>query len=122
MHDFGELLAPMEASFPSPQDLKKGEDSRLRWSIRSNGESGFIFINNYERLQNLTAKKNVGLEACGVKLPKLTIPTGCMAIFPVNINGIKYATAQLVATLFRSSWATTCTTAAQTLRAPQASP
>ena len=97
MHDFGELLAPMEASFPSPQDLKKGEDSRLRWSIRSNGESGFIFINNYERLQNLTAKKNVGLEACGVKLPKLTIPTGCMAIFPVNINGIKYATAQLVA-------------------------
>ena len=97
MHDFGELLAPMEASFPAPQDLKKGEDSKLRWSIRSNGESGFIFINNYERLQNLTAKKNVGLEACGVKLPKLTIPTGCMAIFPVNINGIKYATAQLVA-------------------------
>ena len=97
MHDFGELLAPMEASFPSPQDLKKGEDSKLRWSIRSNGKSGFIFINNYERLQNLTAKKNVGLEACGVKLPKLTIPTGCMAIFPVNINGIKYATAQLVA-------------------------
>ena len=97
MHDFGELLAPMEASFPAPQDLKKGEDSKLRWSIRSNGESGFIFINNYERLQNLTAKKNVGLEACGVKLPKLTIPAGCMAIFPVNINGIKYATAQLVA-------------------------
>lgn len=97
MHDFGELLAPMEASFPAPQDLKKGEDSKLRWSIRSNGKSGFIFINNYERLQNLTAKKNVGLEACGVKLPKLTIPTGCMAIFPVNINGIKYATAQLVA-------------------------
>ena len=97
MHDFGELLAPMEASFPAPQNLKKGEDSRLRWSIRSNGESGFIFINNYERLQNLTAKKNVALEACGVKLPKLTIPAGCMAIFPVNINGIKYATAQLVA-------------------------
>ena len=97
MHDFGELLAPMEASFPAPQDLKKGEDSRLRWSIRSNGESGFIFINNYERLQNLTAKKNVALEACGVKLPKLTIPAGCMAIFPVNINEIKYATAQLVA-------------------------
>ncbi len=97
MHDFGELLAPMEASFPAPQDLKKGEDSGLRWSVRSNGESGFIFINNYERLQNLTAKKNVELEACGVELPKLTIPAGCMAIFPVNIDGIKYATAQLVA-------------------------
>ena len=37
------------------------------------------------------------LEACGVRLPKLTIPAGAMAIFPVNIDGIRYATAQLVA-------------------------
>jgi hypothetical protein len=39
----------------------------------------------------------VQLEACGVKLPKLTIPAGCMAVFPINIDGIKYATAQFVA-------------------------
>jgi hypothetical protein len=32
-----------------------------------------------------------------VKLPKLTIPAGTMAIFPVNIDGIRYATGQLVA-------------------------
>ena len=37
------------------------------------------------------------LEACGVKLPKLTIPAGTMCILPVNIDGIRYATAQLVA-------------------------
>ena len=37
------------------------------------------------------------LKACGVTLPKLSIPAGCMAIFPVNVDGIKYATAQLVA-------------------------
>ena len=30
-------------------------------------------------------------------LPKLTIPSGCMAILPVNIDGSRYATAQLVA-------------------------
>ncbi|MBQ8157584.1 MAG: beta-galactosidase [Prevotella sp.] len=106
MKDWGEMLAPMEASFPAPQDLKKGDDSQLRWAIRSGerkderGEetaSAFIFVNNYERLQNLSEKKNVVLEACGVTLPKLTIPAGCMAIFPVNIDGIKYATGQLVA-------------------------
>ena len=97
MQDYGELLAPMEASFPSIQDLKKDEDTGLRWAVRSTGNSGFIFVNNYERLQNLSTKKNVGLEACGVKLPRLTIPAGTMAIFPVNIDGIKYATAQLVA-------------------------
>ena len=97
MQDWGETLAEMEASFPAPQDIKKGDDSHLRWAVRSKGNSGYIFINNYERLQNLSAKKNVVLEACGVALPKLTIPAGCMAIFPVNVDGIKYATAQLVA-------------------------
>jgi len=97
MQDYGELLAPMEASFPTPQDLKKGDDTSLRWAMRSKGEVAFIFVNNYERLQNLTAKKNVELSACGVPLPRLTIPAGCMAIFPVNVDGIRYATAQLVA-------------------------
>ena len=97
MQDYGEMLAPMEASFPSNQDLTKGEDTSLRWAVRSEGNRGFIFVNNYERLQNLSAKKNVQLEANGVKLPGLTIPAGCMAIFPVGIDGIRYATAQLVA-------------------------
>ena len=112
MHDYGELLAPMEAHFPTPQDLKRGQDEQLRWAVRiaeplpspqKEGQGGgtvtsaFIFVNNYERLQRLTAKRNVVLEAGGVKLPKLTIPAGTMAIFPVNVDGIRYATAQLVA-------------------------
>lgn len=97
MHDYGQLLATMEASFPVSQDLKKGDDKQLRWSVRSQDGSGFIFVNNYERLQRLSAKRGVQLEACGVRLPKLTIPAGAMAIFPVNIDGIRYATAQLVA-------------------------
>ena len=97
MNDYAELLAPMEATFPAKQDMKKGEDSELRWAYRSKDGSGFIFVNNYERLQNLSTKQNVQLAACGVTLPKITIPAGTMAIFPVNIDGIKYATAQIVA-------------------------
>ena len=97
MHDWGEMLAPMEASFPCRQDIPKGDDSFLRWSYRSKNNSGFIFINNYERLQNLSTKRHVQLEACGVRLPRLTIPAGTMCIFPVNIDGIRYATAQLIA-------------------------
>ncbi|MBQ9649248.1 MAG: beta-galactosidase [Prevotella sp.] len=97
MQDWGDVLAPMEATFPCQQDIPKGDDSFLRWSIRQKDGNGFIFVNNYERLQNLTAKKNVQLEACGVKLPTLTIPAGAMCVFPVNIDGIRYATAQLIA-------------------------
>lgn len=99
LQDYGDVIAPMEASFPSPQDIKKGDDSQLRWAYRSKDGSGFVFINNYERLQNLTAKKNVQFEVCGVKFPRkpITVPAGAMCIFPVNIDGIKYATAQLIA-------------------------
>ena len=103
MQDYGEELAPMEAQFPGAQNIRKGDDTQLRWAVRSaHAEKGglekaFIFVNNYERLQNLSAKKDIQLEACGVKLPRLTIPAGCMAIFPVNIDGLCYATAQLVA-------------------------
>ncbi|MBQ3876804.1 MAG: beta-galactosidase [Prevotella sp.] len=97
LQDYGELLAPMEANFPAKQSLAQGEDSTLRWATRSKDGSGFIFINNYERLQDLTTKKNVRLSCCGVKLPPLTIAGGTIAILPVNIDGISYATAQLVA-------------------------
>lgn len=99
LQDWGEMLAPMESHFPAPQDIAKGDDSALRWSVRCNAEgtSGFVFINNYERLQNLSDKKGVMLEACGVKFPKITVPSGAMCVFPVNVDGISYATAQLVA-------------------------
>ena len=97
MQDFGELLAPMTAQFPTPQDLKQGDDTHLRWSVRTDGQSAFLFINNYERFASLSPKTATDLEACGVRLPKLTIPASGTAILPVNVEGIRYATAQLVA-------------------------
>ena len=97
MQDYGELLAPMKAVYPCPQDIPQGDDSFLRWSYREKDGSGFVFINNYERLQNLSTKRNVQIEACGVQFPKLTIPASTVCIFPVNVDGIRYATAQLIA-------------------------
>ena len=97
MQDWGDVLAPMEASFPCRQDISKGDDTFLRWAYRSKDGSAFIFINNYERLQNLTEKRDVQLQVCGEKLPKLTIPAGAMCILPVHIDGIRYATGQLIA-------------------------
>lgn len=99
MKDYGATLAPMEPTYPAPQDIKKGEDTKLRWAYRSLGDSAFVFVNNYERLQKLTDKKGVQFEICGVTFPSspITIPANTICIFPVNIDGIRYATAQLVA-------------------------
>ena len=100
VQDFGDVLASMETTFPqADKPISKGVDSYLRWSYRSQGNQGFVFINNYERFQNLTAKKNIQFNVCGVKFPEnpTVIPAGTMCIFPVNIAGIKYATAQIIA-------------------------
>ena len=106
MADFGEELAPMEVTFPNPQDIKKGQDDFLRWSYRScvspsgdGKESAFVFVNNYERLQDLTDKRNIRFDVCGVRFPAkaITIPSATICIFPVRVAGLHYATAQLVA-------------------------
>ena len=111
MQDFGEMLAPMEPMFSKGSGPKKGDDSSLRWSYRrivspsgdEKGASAFVFVNNYERFANLTAKKGVQFEACGVTFPKkpITIPAGMMTLFPVNLpvgnSRINWATAQPVA-------------------------
>lgn len=99
MHDFGETIAPMKAYFPNTKSAVKGDDSYLRWSYRASddGKSGFVFFNNYERLQKLTAKKTVKFKVCGIELPSITVPANAIGVFPVNVEGIKYATAQLVA-------------------------
>lgn len=99
LKDYGDILAPMEANFPCRQEIRKGDDSFLRWSWRGIGDSAFVFVNNYERLQNLSDKKGVRFNVAGVKFPSrpITIPAGTSCIFPVNIDGIRYATAQIIA-------------------------
>ena len=110
MQDFGEMLAPLEAVFPVDKEAKKHDDSYLRWSYRAKG-TGFVFINNYERFANLSAKKGVQFDVEGVRFPRkpITIPAGMMTIFPVNIalpdgHLINYATAQPVACRDGKMW------------------
>ncbi len=99
INDYATELAPMQTVYPNPQNIRQGDDTFLRWSYREKDGSAFVFINNYERFQDLKAKTGVQFEVCGVKFPQspITIPAKTSCIFPVNIDGIKYATAQLIA-------------------------
>jgi len=106
LNDYGETLAPMEAHFPDAgQEAVKGDDSHLRWCWRAplsptpGSPTGFVFVNNYERLQGLTDKHDVQFTVDGLTFPSrpVTIPAGTTCIFPFGIEGMRYATAQLVA-------------------------
>ena len=100
LNDFGELLAGMDVVFSKDETLpKRGDDTKLRWTYRTDGEQAFVFVNNYERFANLTTKHGVQFDVCGVKFPRreMTIPASCMAVFPVKVAGMDYATAQLLA-------------------------
>ena len=99
LRDWGQELAPMAPVFPNGQEAKRADDSRLRWTYRTDGDRAFVFVNNYERFANLSEKPNVSFLVCGVRFPSrpITIPPGCVAVFPVKTAGLEYATAQLLA-------------------------
>ena len=106
--DFGRELCLMPSTLPPvlPKDLNDAQT--LRWAARSDGNSGYIFINNHERDVPLPPKDaqfalhlRSGDET--VPLDPVKIPTDAFMIWPFNLdmNGVKlkYATAQLLCKL-----------------------
>lgn len=111
MQDFGPLLAPMPVFAPAirprdPQDL-----SVLRWSVRTNGHAGFVFVNNYVRGTTMPARQGVQF---AVALPQkhtatipdkpIDIPSGASFAWPFGLRfgggiELRYATAQLMSVL-----------------------
>jgi hypothetical protein len=106
LHDFGAPLAQMPATLPDLRVTNKNDFTTLRWAVRSDGNSGYVFVNNYQRLQPLTEKTNVQfkLSLPGGEMvfpqPPVTIPADAFFFWPFNLDlgGAKllYATAQPV--------------------------
>ena len=104
LHDFGGPLSQMPLSLPDAKPADKNDLDTLRWAVRSDGNSGCVFVNNYQRLQPMPAKTNVRFK---LNLPggefvfpsrPVTIPADGFFIWPFNLDlgGAKliYATAQ----------------------------
>jgi len=104
LHEWGPTLADMPPSMPDERPHGKNDCETLRWSVRSDGHSGFVFINNYERLRELPAKTNVqftvNLAGGQLVFPQqaATIPSGACLIWPFHLNlggtELVWATAQ----------------------------
>ena len=106
MEDFGSELTRMPAFLPVREEMDFSNPANLRWSVRSDGLAGFLFVNNYQRLQHMPAKANtrflIDLPGGSLTIPSkpTTIPADSFFHWPFNLdlNGVKliYATAQPV--------------------------
>ncbi len=87
LNTFGNELAPMKAIISENQD----NTNDLQYSFRTDGESGFLFVSNYYRGYQKSAKKNVqfslSLKGEKVSIPEkpITINDSCVFVWPVNL-------------------------------------
>lgn len=102
--DFGSQMAPMRSVLPATMPSSLSDTQTLRWAVRSDGHSGFIFINNYQRGTQMPDHSNVQFAlklAHGEQIvpdKPAEIPGGSYMIWPFNmdLNGtlLKSSTAQ----------------------------
>ena len=97
--DFGNILAPME--YVSGTDRVSADDkSSLRYCMRTDGSSGFVFINHYQRLSELDDIENAVIDTGSIVFPPISIKGEISFFMPYNIelsgNLLEYATAQLL--------------------------
>ncbi|MGE4285441.1 MAG: beta-galactosidase [Phycisphaerae bacterium] len=104
--DFGDKLARMPLYLPETRPESLDDVTTLRWSARSDGESGFVFFNNYQPVFPLPEKESVQFEVntagAAVTFPAspIAIPSGAYGIMPLNMDCsgavLEYATVQPV--------------------------
>ena len=59
LRSFGGRLAPMETALPEGASrIAPGDLSTLRFAVRSDGESGFLFVNNFQDHRVMPERKN----------------------------------------------------------------
>ena len=109
LSDFGPEFAPLTTAFPERQPAGKQDTGTPRAAARTNGRSGFIFLNNYQRIHPLPARKDfqvkVKLASATLEVPRraVEVPAGAFTFWPVNLDiqgaTLEYATAQPLAKL-----------------------
>jgi beta-galactosidase len=90
LHEWGPLLA--RTSVVIPERSGPNDVAALRWAVRSDGDAGFVFVNNYERLKAMPAKPgvqfNLALPAGSLTFPlgPVTIPADSRFFWPFHLE------------------------------------
>lgn len=97
VHDFGDILAPMETVLGIEKAKPENLES-LRYCMRTDGCSGFVFINHYQRLAEIKDFYDVIIDTGKIEFPAIDIKGKVSFFLPFNMdlmgNTLEYATAQ----------------------------
>lgn len=97
VNDFGEEFAPMVA-VDSGNTVAADDTNSLRYGMRTNGKSGFVFVNHYQRLTELADIENAVISVGNVEFPPIDVKGEVSFFMPFNMkmgdSVLEYATAQ----------------------------
>lgn len=97
VNDFGEEFAPMIA-VDSANSVAVDDTNSLRYGMRTNGKSGFVFVNHYQRLTELADIENAVISAGNVEFTPIDVKGEVSFFMPFNMkmgdSVLEYATAQ----------------------------
>ncbi|MFE3850215.1 beta-galactosidase [Streptomyces griseorubiginosus] len=109
--DFGHLIAPMESVLPEERPDGQLDRDTLRWAVRGDGNSGFLFVNNHQPHEPLPERPDTSFtvefpDGGGeLALPStpVKVPAGAYFCWPLRLElgglRLEWATAQPVCTL-----------------------
>ncbi|MBE5961662.1 MAG: glycoside hydrolase family 35 [Lachnospiraceae bacterium] len=97
VQEFGDKFATMSA-VDAAETVRRDDKTSLRYGMRTDGTSGFVFVNHYQRLDRLEEVKGAVIHAENVTFPPMDIKGDISFFFPfqMNLSGqiLEYATAQ----------------------------
>ena len=73
LRDYEQWIAPLQTFLPDVRPEGMDDTTTHRWSVRSDGEGGLLFFNNYERLTRMPERRVqytvAGLKGGALKMP-----------------------------------------------------
>ncbi|MEU0387772.1 beta-galactosidase [Streptomyces chartreusis] len=107
---FGHRIAPMESVLPERRPAGQHDRDTLRWAVRSDGTSGFLFVTNHQPHEPLPGHPDTAFtvdfpDAPSLTLPSapVTVPSGACFCWPLRLDvaglRLEWATAQPVCTV-----------------------
>lgn len=93
LESYGAELARMPLALPGAEPASLDDDTTLRWSVRSAGDQGFVFVNNHDPYTALPDHSGVqfrvrleGGSTLTLPAQPVSVPSGAHFVWPIGLD------------------------------------